>query len=65
MGSRPRRRVFRPSDAADYDRSADAPVEETGAGGEFVDVDDEDNNGPGQEEEAADRLLRDRPPHWG
>ncbi|AIT60560.1 hypothetical protein CDOO_04335 [Corynebacterium doosanense CAU 212 = DSM 45436] len=64
MGSRPRRRVFRPSDAAGYDRRADLPVQEPAAGGEFVELDD-DGVDPGHEEEAADRLLRDRPPHWG
>lgn len=67
---KPRRRAQRTSDAPDYDRGADAPAPgawddhepETPAGAVDDDgpvIDDADDKG------AADRLLDDRPPHYG
>lgn len=69
MPRRPRRRAFRASDAVDYDRTADRPdpmLSEEGVPGdsdERVVLDE----GEAEEidDESGDRLLDERPPHYG
>ena len=69
-----RRRVFRQSDAADYDRSADQPGGGAAAGADeerIVAVDDVDAS-PGAEPEEGESAQRgeqfyreNQPPHYG
>ncbi|MER0071076.1 hypothetical protein ABRP93_08170 [Corynebacterium sp. KPL2850] len=70
---RQRRRVFRQSDASEYDRSADSPVGQDLASGEGADaqrivtIDDAAAEGDGaQAAERGEEFYREnQPPHYG